>query len=248
MMGLARNIRLVLSYDGSGFSGWQVQPGFRTIQDTIEDALETILKEKIKIHAAGRTDAGVHAFGQVATFITDSVIPADALLRAINSLLPADVAVTAVQDVGLNFHPRYSAKSKTYIYAASMSPVKNPLFSRYALHIKQNLDIEAMENAAQFFLGEHDFASFMGVGTPVKSTVRNVMESGLFLRNDMLYYAIKGNGFLRHMVRNIVGTLLEVGKKKIDPSDINRIIDAKNRAEAGPTAPPQGLYLVGVEY
>jgi tRNA pseudouridine38-40 synthase len=162
--------------------------------------------------------------------------------------LPADVAVTDVQDVGLNFHPRYSAKSKTYMYAVNMCPVKNPLLSRYALHIKHHLDIKAMENAAQFFLGEHDFASFMGVGTPVKSTVRHVMESAIFLRGNMLYYAIKGNGFLRHMVRNIVGTLLEVGKEKTAPSDINRIIDSRNRAEAGPTAPPQGLYLVSVEY
>jgi tRNA pseudouridine38-40 synthase len=248
MMDLARNIRLVLSYDGSEFSGWQVQPGRRTIQDTIECALETILKEKTRIHAAGRTDAGVHAFGQVATFNTGSVIPTDALLRAINSLLPADIAVASAQDARLDFHPRYSAKSKTYIYAVSLSPVKNPLLSRYALHIKHNLDIEAMENAAHFFFGEHDFASFMGVGTPVKSTVRHVMESAIFVNGNMLYYAIKGNGFLRHMVRNIVGTLLEVGKKKIDPSDIKKIIDSRNRAEAGPTTPPQGLYLVSVEY
>lgn len=247
-MDLARNIRLVLSYDGSEFSGWQVQPGLRTIQETVENALKTILKEKIRIHAAGRTDAGVHAFGQVAAFNTDSVILPDDLLKAINSMLPADVAVTVVQDVGLNFHPRYSAKSKTYAYAINMSPVKNPLFSRYALHIKHNLDIEAMENAAHFFLGEHDFASFMGVGTPVKSTVRTVMESAIFGSGDMLYYAIKGNGFLRHMVRNIVGTLLQVGKKKTDPSDIKRIIDSRNRAEAGPTAPPHGLYLISVEY
>ncbi len=247
-MDFARNIRLVLSYDGSDFSGWQVQPRLRTIQETIEKALETILKEKIRIHAAGRTDAGVHAFGQVATFNTNSVIPPEALLKAINSLLPADVAVTVVKDAGLDFHPRYSAKSKTYVYAINMSPVKNPLFSRYALHIKRGLDIEAMENAAHFFIGEHDFASFMGVGTPVKSTVRTVMESAIFGSGDMLYYAIKGNGFLKHMVRNIVGTLLQVGKEKMDPSEIKKIIDSRNRAEAGPTAPPHGLYLICVEY
>ncbi len=248
MMDLARNIKLVLSYDGSEFSGWQVQPGLRTVQDTIERTLDTILKNKTRILAAGRTDAGVHAFGQVATFLTESMIPEDALLRAANSMLPADVSVISVQEAGLDFHPRYSARSKTYIYAVNMSPVKNPLLSRYALHMKHQLDIKAMESAAQLFLGEHDFASFMGVGTPVKSTVRNIKESEIFISGDMLYYAIKGNGFLRHMVRNIVGTLLEVGKGKTDFSDIKRIIDSRNRAEAGPTAPPQGLYLVSVEY
>jgi tRNA pseudouridine38-40 synthase len=247
-MGLARNIRIVLSYDGSEFSGWQVQPGLRTVQETVENALGTILKEKIRIHAAGRTDAGVHAFGQVSAFRTDCAIAADAILRAVNSLLPADVAVTAVEDAGPDFHPRYSAISKAYAYAIYISPVKNPLFSRYALHVKRSLDFEAMKEAAHFFLGEHDFASFMGVGTPVKSTVRIVMESAIYLRNDMIYYAIKGNGFLKHMVRNIVGTLLEVGKGKSHPLDINRIIDSRNRSEAGPTAPPHGLYLLGVEY
>jgi tRNA pseudouridine38-40 synthase len=248
MMVLARNIRLVLSYDGSDFSGWQVQPGLRTIQETVEIALETILKKKIRIHAAGRTDAGVHAFGQVASFFSDSSIPADALLRALNSMLPLDIAVMDVQDAGPDFHPRYSAKSKTYMYAINISPVRNPMFSRYVLHIKEALNIDAMADAANLFLGEHDFASFMGVGTPVKSTIRTIMESTVCVRGDMLYYAIKGNGFLKHMVRNIVGTLLEVGKEKIDPLDINRIIDSRNRSEAGPTAPPQGLYLVGVEY
>lgn len=248
MMVLARNIRLVLSYDGSDFSGWQVQPGLRTIQETVESVLETILKKNIRIHAAGRTDAGVHAFGQVASFFSDSSIPAEALLRAINSMLPHDIAALDVKDVGPDFHPRYSAKSKTYMYAINTAPVRNPMFSRYVLHMKEALNIEAMTKAADIFLGEYDFASFMGVGTPVKSTIRTIMESAVFIRGDMLYYAIKGNGFLKHMVRNIVGTLLDVGKGKIDPLDINRIIDSKNRSEAGPTAPPQGLYLVGVEY
>ena len=247
-MVLARNISLVFSYDGSDFSGWQVQPGLRTIQETIENALETILKKKLRIQGAGRTDAGVHAFGQVASFYSDSSIPEDALLRAINSLLPDDIAAIDVQNVGPDFHPRYSAKSKTYMYAINTAPVRNPMFSRYVLHIKEDLNIEAMKNAANLFLGEHDFASFMGVGTPVKSTIRIVMESAVFVRGDMLYYAIKGNGFLKHMVRNIVGTLLDVGKEKTDPLDINRIIESRTRSEAGPTAPPQGLYLLSVEY
>lgn len=247
-MVLARNIRLVLSYDGSDFYGWQVQPGLRTIQETVESALETILKKKIRIHAAGRTDAGVHAFGQVASFFSDSSIPADALSRAVNSLLPHDIAVIDVQDVGSDFHPRYSARSKTYMYAINMTPVRNPMFSRYVLHIKESLNIDAMANAADLFLGEHDFESFMGVGTPVKSTIRTVMQSAISVRGHMLYYAIKGNGFLKHMVRNIVGTLLEVGKEKIDPLEIKRIIESKTRSEAGPTAPPQGLYLLSVEY
>jgi tRNA pseudouridine38-40 synthase len=248
MMVLARNIKIVLSYDGSDFSGWQVQHGLRTIQETVERTLETILKKKIRIHAAGRTDAGVHAFGQVASFFSDSSIPADALSRAVNSLLPQDIAVLDVQDVGPDFHPRYSAKSKTYMYAINMSPIRNPMFSRYVLHSRECLNVEAMANAAALFLGEHDFASFMGVGTPVKSTIRTIMESEISVRGHMLYYAIKGNGFLKHMVRNIVGTLLEVGREKFDPLDIKRIINSKTRSEAGPTAQPQGLYLVSVEY
>jgi tRNA pseudouridine38-40 synthase len=247
-MAKARNIKMILSYDGSSFMGWQAQPGQRTVQSTVEDVLKIIFDEQIRINAAGRTDAGVHAFGQVAAFSTLSSITTGALQKAINSLLPDDISIISVEDAPEEFHPRYSAKSKTYLYAIDTSSVRNPFFSRYALHARHRLDIESMMQSTGYFIGEHDFASFMGAGTPVKSTVRTISASEITVRGSMVYYTIRGSGFLRHMVRNIVGTLVEVGKGKIPIDGIDEIIKAKDRSMAGPTAPPQGLYLVNVKY
>lgn len=247
-MPFSRNIKLTLSYDGSAFQGWQLQASGRTVQGILEERLAKILGGSPRTIAAGRTDAGVHALGQVINVLTDSTIPTEALKRALNALLPEDVAVHAVMDVSVDFHARYLAKSKRYVYIIDAAPLHSPFLSRYTLKVDYRLDIPAMRQAALTFIGEHDFAAFMGVGSPVKSSVRQVTVSELVLKDTRLYYIIEGSGFLRHMVRNIVGTLLMVGRGSLAPEDIAGIIQSRDRSKAGPTAPPQGLYLLAVNY
>jgi len=243
-----RNIRLVIAYDGSGYLGWQIQPGVRTLQDTVEKGLETILGNPVRIYASGRTDTGVHAFGQVVNFHTPSSIPVDGLLRGLNSILPGDISVLSAEEADLDFHAQFQAKKKTYVYVIDTGPLRSPFLDRYALHEKYALDAEAMRASARFLLGEHDFTSFLASGSSVKTTVRNITISEIITRGNMVLFLIQGSGFLRYMVRNIVGTLLLVGRGKLPPEEIERIIARKDRGFAGPTAPPQGLYLVNVEY
>jgi tRNA pseudouridine38-40 synthase len=243
-----RNIKSVLSYDGSGFKGWQVQAGVRTVQETVETALQQLLKHQVRVTASGRTDAGVHALGQVVHFFTGSSIPPDGLLRGLNAVLPRDVAVRSVEDVPPEFHARFMAKEKTYAYVLHTAAVRNPFLDRYALHVGRPLDGGAMREALGTLVGEHDFASFQGVGSGVKTTVRTISAADLVEKGDRVYVWMQGSGFLRHMVRNIVGTLLVVGERRREPADMRRILDLRDRTQAGPTAPPQGLYLVGVAY
>jgi tRNA pseudouridine38-40 synthase len=247
-MPFPRNIKLTLAYDGSAFQGWQTQATGRTVQGVLEEALAKILGGAPRTIAAGRTDAGVHALGQVANVRTSSTITAEALKRALNALLPEDLVVKAVMDVRDDFHARYLAKSKRYVYIIDASPDPSPFLSRYSLKVDYPLDMPSMQHAAGCFIGEHDFASFMAAGSPVKSSIRQVTVSELALKGDRLYYIIEGSGFLRHMVRNIVGTLLMVGRGNLRPEDISVIIASRDRSKAGPTAPPQGLYLAAVNY
>ncbi len=202
----------------------------------------------VRVTAAGRTDAGVHALGQVVNFTVRSRIPADGLLRGLNAMLPDDVSVTAVEEAPLDFHARYSAIGKTYLYAFSTSPARNPLRDRYACHVGRPLDVGAMAQAADFLVGTHDFASFRASGSQVATTVRDVRVCEVLSRDDMVYLWIDGGGFLRHMVRNIAGTLHQVGTGRLDPTDVLDILRARDRSKAGPTAPPQGLFLVRVTY
>jgi tRNA pseudouridine38-40 synthase len=248
MMPGLRNIQIILAYDGSGYHGWQIQEGAATIQETVEKALAGILEHEVRVTASGRTDAGVHALGQVISFQTSTAIPEQGLLRAMNSTLPPDIAVLKVREVGMDFHARYSASAKSYVYVMEASEVMSPFLFRYALHHPWRLDTEAMDRAARTIEGEHDFTSFMGAGSGVKTTRRRVMESRIFTRGSKVVFFIRGSGFLRHMVRNIVGTLIPIGQGKMPPGDMERILMLKDRTKAGPTAPPQGLYLVGVEY
>jgi len=243
-----RNIKCVIAYDGAGFFGWQIQDGARTVQETIEGALHLILSHPVRVIASGRTDTGVHAFAQVINFPTQSAIPTDGLVRGLNSILPGDIAVLSAEDAAPEFHARYMAKSKTYVYVMDTSPVRDPFLERYALHVKGPLDSGSMQEAAGFLLGEHDFASFKAAGSPVKTTTRIITTSEVIKTGNKMFFWMQGSGFLRHMVRNIVGTLLLVGKGKLVPEDLQRIMALKDRAFAGPTAPPQGLYLVSVEY
>ena len=247
-MPVLRNIKLIISYDGSDFSGWQYQQGCRTVQGVLEDALGKIMPLYSGLVSAGRTDSGVHALGQVVNFFTRSSMDTGVIKKALNSVLPGDVYVRSAEDVELGFHARFMAKSKTYVYIIDTTQDISPFVRKYALQVSYRLDIRGMEAAARELEGEHDFSSFMGSGSSVKTVQRKVFLSRMFVKGGRIYYIIQGNGFLRHMVRNIVGTLILVGREKIDPAEIVEILNAKNRKKAGPTAPSQGLYLVGVNY
>ncbi|HQH99693.1 MAG TPA: tRNA pseudouridine(38-40) synthase TruA [Deltaproteobacteria bacterium] len=248
IMPTLRNLKITLAYDGSGFHGWQLQPGKRTVQETVEAALESILQHDIRVTASGRTDAGVHALGQVINFFTPLSIPEKGLLKAMNSIFPSDISALEVKEVEPAFHARYRAKSKTYIYILETAEILSPFLSRYALHIPCKLDIEAMGLSVKILEGEHDFRSFMAAGSTVKTTKRRILAADIASKGSQIFFFIQGSGFLRHMVRNIVGTLILVGQGKIAPDEVDRIIACRDRASAGPTAPPQGLYLVGVDY
>jgi len=243
-----RNLKIILAYDGAGFMGWQVQRGVRTVQETLEDALEKILGHKARTHASGRTDTGVHALGQVVNVHTDSPIPAQGLRRALNSKLPDELSIRSVEEAPLDFHARFMAKSKKYVYIFDTAEDASPFLARYVLHVNDPLDISAMAQSATYLQGEHDFASFMGSGSSVKSTQRRILLADVFSRGTRVFFYIHGSGFLRHMVRNIAGTMLLIGKGALSPEDMNDILNQKNRACAGPTAPPQGLYLLAVDY
>ena len=252
-----RNIRLVLAYDGTDFHGWQRQPQAPTIQEEVEARIEKITSARVTLCASGRTDAGVHAAGQVANFTTDCPIPCPSLMKALNDILPASIRVRKAEEVPATFHARYSAKAKTYRYRILQSAVCPPYLARYVYHHPYPLDDRRMARAARMLAGEHDFTSFAGSDPARKekdlredSNVRRVFHSRVRVREElqMIVYEIRGSGFLHHMVRNIAGTLLEVGSGKLSPDDVPDILEARDRGKAGPTAPAGGLWLVRVEY
>jgi tRNA pseudouridine38-40 synthase len=243
-----RTLKLVLEYDGFDYYGWQVQKGRLTIQGVLEATLERTLGEPVRVAGAGRTDAKVHALGQVASFRCPTDIHPAALQRALNSLLRRDVVLHDVQEVPPDFHARFSALGKVYAYRILNRPVRAPLQLRYAWHIPQPLDVAAMARAGACLQGTHDFASFQAAGSAVKTTERTLTELSVSRDQDAIVISCAANGFLRHMVRNIVGTLVEVGLEARLPADLKYILDGRNRRLAGATAPPQGLYLVQVLY
>ena len=244
-----RNIKLVIEYDGKDFNGWQKQPNKLNIQGTIEKAIETITKEKVDLIASGRTDAGVHALGQVANFKTNSNIPIDKFAIAINSNLKKSIIIKSAEEVDERFHSRLSCKKKTYRYIINNSKYGTAIYRNLETCIKEKLDIEKMKEAIKYFEGEHDFKGFKASGTSSKSSVRTIYKAEVIEKeNDRIYIELTGNGFLYNMVRIIVGTLVEVGIGKIKPEDIKKIIESKDRKNAGKTLPPQGLYLLKVDY
>ncbi len=243
-----RNMKIVLAYDGTAFHGWQFQTGLRTVQETVERCLQKILGHEVRVTAAGRTDAGVHALGQVINVLTPSRIPADGLLKALNSVFPSDLSAREVCQVSIDFNARYLAQSKIYVYIIDTSEIISPFLSRYVMHLPGVLDVDAMVQAAYLLEGEHDFSSFMGAGSSVKTTVRRILAFKIFGKGPRVYFCIQGSGFLRHMVRNIVGTLIPVGRGAMKLKDVERILALNDRTQAGPTAPPHGLYLVDVVY
>jgi tRNA pseudouridine38-40 synthase len=243
-----RTLKLVLEYDGFDYFGWQVQAQAPTVQGVIEAALEQHLGEGVRIHGAGRTDAKVHAVGQVSSFRCSSEIPTIALQRALNSLLPRDVVVLEVHEVPTDFHARFSALGKMYAYRILNRPIRAPLRSRYTWHIPQALDLVAMELAGGYLQGTHDFKSFQASGSEVKTTERTLTDLSVTRAGDEIVISCTANGFLRHMVRNIVGTLVEVGRGMRPPAEVKRVLDGHDRQLAGATAPPQGLCLMQVIY
>ncbi|MGO8793769.1 MAG: tRNA pseudouridine(38-40) synthase TruA [Candidatus Sulfotelmatobacter sp.] len=249
-----RNLKLTLSYDGSDFAGWQVQPEMPTVQGTLASAIGRITGEKVLPQGSGRTDAGVHALAQVATFATESPVPTANFMKALNDILPASVRVLEVLEVAADFHARKSAKAKTYRYRIYREAICPPFLARYVWHYPFPLDEQAIAQAAAGVEGEHDFTSFAAVdpergreGDPA-CNVRRIFSSNWQREADEFVYAVKGSGFLHHMVRNLVGTFILVGKGTLHAKDITRILEARNRSTAGATAPASGLYLVNVEY
>ena len=277
-----RNILLILAYDGTDFHGWQRQPGAATVQERVESAIQRITGERVVIYGSGRTDAGVHAAGQVANFSTDCAIPCANLIKALNGFLPPAIRIKEASEVPEKFHARYSARTKTYRYRILQAAFCSPFIGRFVWHYPYPLDRRCMANAAGSIVGEHDFTSFAGsagegpygpswtgkdqldLSPPehgksvpllepepeARSMIRTIFSSRILWRPraQILVYETRGSGFLRHMVRNIVGTLVEVGQGKLAPQDILAILEARDRRRAGPTAPAQGLCLMKVEY
>ena len=244
-----RNIKLVIEYDGKEFNGWQKQPNKLNIQGNIEKAIERITNEKIDLMASGRTDAGVHALGQVANFKTNSNIPIEKFALAINSNLKKSILIKSAEEVDEKFHSRLSCKKKTYRYIINNSKYGTAIYRNLETNIKEKLDVEKMQEAIKYFEGEHDFKAFKASGTSSKSSVRTIYKAEVIKKdNDRIYIELTGNGFLYNMVRIIAGTLVEVGMGKIQPEEIKEIIKSQKRENAGKTLPPQGLYLINVEY
>lgn len=251
---LQRNLKLTLSYDGTDFLGWQVQPAGPTIQGVLATAIGRVTGENVLPQGSGRTDVGVHALGQVASFTTASPIPAPNLVGALNDVLPAAIRVLDASEAPPDFHPRKSAHAKTYRYRIFRNDICPPFLARYVWHYPYPLREEAMCIATGQVVGQHDFTSFAAVDPErsqvdePRTNVRTIFSSQCFRLGDELIYEVRGSGFLHHMVRNLMGTLILVGKETLKTDDIGRILEARNRSAAGATAPAQGLYLVSVEY
>lgn len=246
-----RTLKLTLQYDGTDYVGWQRQASGTSVQGLLEDALAPIDGGPVTVHGAGRTDAGVHALGQVCSFsLTASLEPAR-LTRALNAVLPPDIRVTGAEVAPDGFHARFSATGKIYDYRFVAGPVVSPFARRYVWHVVQRLDLPAMRAAAAMLVGEHDFAAFQAARSKVHTSVRTIRRidwSGAGTSEDPLVMQVEGNGFLRHMVRNIAGTLVEIGTGRRAAEAMAEILHARSRSEAGPTAPASGLFLRQVLY
>lgn len=243
-----RNIMIEIEYDGSNYSGWQVQPNAITIQEEIMKALKKLEGKDVVIHGSGRTDAGVHAYGQVATFLMERNIPVERLPLAMNSNLPKDITIIDAKEVPMDFHARYSAIGKRYIYHIYESRYRSAILRNYSYHINYKLDRSKMMEASKLLIGTHDFRGFMSNGSSVEDTVRTIKSLEFKSDGENLYMIIEGDGFLYNMVRIITGTLVQIGAGNKPLEQIEKILKTKDRSLAGHTAPPQGLFLDKVFY
>lgn len=246
-----RRIKILITYDGTDYHGWQVQPGLATIQGVLEEVISGIEGRPVQVAGSGRTDAGVHALAQVAAFSIENPIPVDNLRRAMNRLLPRDIRVLGVEEAALDFHPRFQARRKTYEYRIYRGEICSPFERRYVYHHPYPLRVEDMIAVAPLLEGEHDFAAFAASDERDElepSKVRTIFCSRLALEGERLIYRVTGSGFLKHMVRNIVGVLLEVGKGNVDRAGFLARLEPGCEIPSGPAAPARGLFLVGVEY
>lgn len=242
-----RNIKLTIQYNGKNYCGWQKQNDSLGIQGTIEQAIKEITNEDVKITGSGRTDAGVHALGQVANFNTETNIPAEKIPNALNSKLPKDISIISAEEMPLDFHSRYCAKGKTYRYMIYNNPYRTPIYNDISYFVKYDLDLEKMQKEAKSLIGTYDFKGFMSSGSSVKDTVRTIYDIQIIKQEDLIVIEVQGNGFLYNMVRIIVGTLVDIGRGRIN-LDMSSIIESKSRSMAGHTAPEQGLFLKKVDY
>lgn len=251
MSSLEYNYKLLIAYDGTQYGGWQIQPNASSIQELVQKALFTMLSHEVKVIGSGRTDAGVHATGQVAHFICAKDIDLYRFIASINGLLPRDIRVLQIERVPLNFHAQRSAVRKTYHYHLSLGRVQSPFRRLYSAHIREKIDMDLLKRSAVLFLGTHDFISFANEaykGTASYDSIRTLESLDVIEENGEVCLKFTGNGFLYKMVRNIVGTLLDIGHGKMNMADIPQILIARDRRLAGQGAPPHGLFLVNVEY
>jgi tRNA pseudouridine38-40 synthase len=263
---MSRTLKITLAYDGSEFHGWQIQPGLATVQGTLAECLKRLTGEDVLPQGSGRTDAGVHALGQVASVSLESPIPEGNLVTALNDILPPSIRVNSIEATYKNFHARRSASAKTYRYRIYRGAICPPFLARYAYHDPYPMNEEALISSSRHVVGTHDFTSFAASdpdraariaeslqtdeteGSQAISNVRTIHSSQWLRTDDELVYTVRGDGFLHHMVRNLVGTFLQAGKRALEADDVLRILEARDRSAAGPTAPACGLYLVSVEY
>ena len=243
-----RNLKLTLAYDGTEFHGWQIQPQLRTVQGELGQALQKLFNHEVNITGSGRTDAGVHAHGQVANVQTIRSMDTDAVLRGANALLPDEIRVLSVEEVSPDFHARRSARSKTYEYHVWRNPVASPFHCRYVYACRYPLDENAMDRGTKYFLGTHDFTSFCAAATEIENRTRTIFEASWECLDPAWIFRIRGSGFLQYMVRTITGTLLEIGRGRLQPEQLLEIFEARDRRLAGPSLPPNGLHLTEVEY
>ena len=243
-----RNIKLTIEYDGKDFNGWQKQPNKLNIQGEIERAIELVTGEKVELIASGRTDAGVHALGQVANFKINKEIPIEKIPYALNSQLKKSIIIKSAEEVDEDFHSRYKCKRKTYRYLINNSEQGSAVYRNLQYHFDKKLDENKMNEAAQYLVGTHDFKSFKASGTSSKSSVRTIYNANVKRDGELIIIELTGNGFLYNMVRIIAGTLVDVGVNKTEPDKIKELVEKKDRLLAGKTLPPMGLYLVNVNY
>jgi tRNA pseudouridine38-40 synthase len=243
-----RNLKLTLAYDGTGFHGWQIQPGLPTIQSELERAVGKLFNHDVTVIGSGRTDAGVHAHGQVANVETVRAMDTDAVLRGLNALLPATIRIMGVEEVTSEFHARRSAKGKTYEYHIWRNPIVSPFHCRYVYAFRYPLHEEAVDKATACFLGTHDFTSFCATATEIEDRNRTIFDASWSRSEREWIFRIRGSGFLQYMVRTIVGTLLQIGQGRLAPEEIPTIFQARDRRLAGPSSPAHGLHLIEVEY